>query len=201
MKYSVRLIIVSLIFTSVIFFTGCNEVSKSSGISELTVNIGKTFDDVKTEHPSYEFLHLGGHDCYFESFGSSDASFAYVFYGTQSGPGIEEVSAEHGKDLKCGGIYTTVDSIFPSTKDESASVEDFLNSIGISYNNSEEVHYWNGWIFFDYEGYSISINTGFIGETAYEVPKATVEKGQPLIIEDKEILDFNYKLAERMMNS
>ena len=201
MKYSVRLIIVSLIFASLILLTGCNEVSKTSSISELTVNIGKTFDELKTENPSYEFLHLDGHDCYFESIGSPDASFAYVFYGTQAGPGIEEVSAEHGKELKCGGIYTTVENVFPSTKEGSASVEDFLNSIGISYNNSEEVHYWNGWIFFDYEGYSIAINTGVMGETAYEVPNATVEKGQPLIIEDKEILDFNYQVAEEMMNS
>ena len=189
-----------------VLFSGCQNKNRKSGSESLEApnleavvsDIGKTLDDLRLQHPSYEYLHLAGYDFSAECLGIPDGTFAYVFFGTQAGPGIEEMASRYGKELKCAGIYTTVDQVFSITSEGSVSVEDFLLSIGINSKDSNRVNFWFGWVLFDYENYSLAINTNGTGNAdsgAYDIPKTRIEKGFPLIIKDEKLWSSNEQIA------
>ena len=174
-----------------------SEFSETSNLAVVTADIGKTLDDLQRQNPSYEYLHLNGYDFSAESLGSPGGTFAYVFFGTQVGPGLEEMAPRYGKQLKCAGIYTTVEKIFSITNNGAVSIEEFLLSIGINIKDSDRVTFWAGWIIFDYMNYSMAINTKDIGSDVYARPTVKIEKSFPLIIKDEELWASNYELCTK----
>lgn len=160
----------------------------NSNLVAITSGIGRTLEELHIQHPSYEYLHLDGYDFSAECLGAPNGTFAYIFFGTQSGPSLEEMAQRYEKELKCAGIYTTVDKVFSITNDASISAEDFLLSVGVNATDSNRVNFWAGWILFDYGDYSLAINTKDTGNAdsgVYDIPKVKIEKGFPLIIKDE----------------
>ena len=171
----------------------------TADLSAATTDIGKPLDELLSLHTSYEYLHLAGYDFSDECFGAADGSFAFVFFGTQGGPSLKEMAADYAKQLKCAGIHTTVGKIFSGIGDAPVSAKNLLSSVGINNVGSDEVTLWNGWILFEYSGYSMAINTNTpdsaSGE-AQEISKIIINKGFPLIITDEELLSHNIKLCD-----
>ena len=171
----------------------------TADLSAATTDIGKPLDELLSLHTSYEYLHLAGYDFSDECFGAADGSFAYEFFGTQGGPSLKEMAADYAKQLKCAGIHTTVGKIFSGIDDTPVSAKSLLSSVDINNVESDEVTLWNGWILFEYSGYSMAINTNTpdnaSGE-AQEISEIIINKDFPLIITDEELLSHNMKLYD-----
>lgn len=198
-----------VVFYIVIFlliFSGCQSKTgnfssdplQTSKLATVTSNIGKTLNDLQRQNPSYEFLHLDGYDFSAECLGAKDGKSAYVFFGTQAGPSLKEMAPKYSKQLKCAGIYTSVDTVFSFISDKPVSIEDFFSSINIDIKDSKKVSFWGGWILFDYMNYSVAIDTGDTGNAdsdIYDMPTVKIEKNFPLIIIDDALLSYNEKLC------
>ena len=204
--------VVSCIFAVLFLLSGCqkeagnlsSETSPTARLAAVTADVGKTLDDLRAQHPDYGYLHLDGYDFSAEGLGLPDGDIAYVFFGTQSGLSLEEIAPEYGKELKCAGIYTTVDKVFSVVKDEPVSVEEFLSSVGLDINNADRVNFWAGWIFFDYGNYSMAINTNDAGNADSEVgdvPDTEIEGRFSLLIIDENYWSSNGKLCAEIENA
>ena len=191
-----RVFAAALIIALLCVFSGCQ---KNGGgtlidpeIASLVSEVGKTLEDLRSQHPTYDYLHLDGYNFSAECFGTPSGPFAYIFFGTQSGPGIEDMASKYEKQLRCAGVYTTVEKAFPSVADTPVSVEDFLASVGQDVSKSENVDFWYGWVLFEYEGYSFAVNTkGGNADDTYAVPKVKIEKGLSMILLDKTVWSAN----------
>lgn len=197
MKKGSYAILISLISMALLFATSCNRIFKSSKIENLTQNIGEYYNDIKDKDSSLEPSYVGGPNCAYVIMENNDNSLSYIFYGTQGGPEGAEVFAICGDRLKCCGVYTSVENMFSIIEAEALSVEEFIKSVGKVYDNPNDVTYWWGWIFFEYEGYSIQIYTGYQGDKGEEIPKVKIEKGmRAIIINDTTLKDNNALINE-----
>ena len=171
-----------------------------SDLSVITHDIGLTLNDLLLQHTSYKYLHLPGYDFSAECLGPADKSFAYVFFGTQGGPGLEEMADKYAEQMKCAGIYTTVGSVFSAVGDAPIPIETFMVSVGIKSIYSDELDFWNGWLLFEYSGYSIAINTNEydnISSNKQSISEIKIKKDFSIIVIDNEYLSDNEKLCDK----
>lgn len=167
-------------------------------------DIGKTFSELKNEHPEGEFfVSLGGFpDSAAACFGEQGAEYVYFFFSGQDG--VFETAMNKCKDqLKCAGFVTTANILFPDMEDDMA-FEEFFSLIGVDdyeYLVGDDVITGEGWLRFMYSGMEVMVNTNEVvagggwNFTGVEKVKSTA----PVSIVDLEIFHTNLDLAHPVM--
>ena len=102
--------------------------------------------------------------------------------------------------MKCAGIYTTVSNVFSAVGDAPIPIETFMVSVGIKSIYSDKLDFWNGWLLFEYSGYSIAINTNEydnISSNKQSISEIEIKKDFSIIVIDNEYLSDNEKLCDK----
>lgn len=166
-------------------------------------DVGKTFDELKRQNPSFNYVHADGWGFAAECFGNADPIFAYYFYGTHDGPDLSMLAPLCGDQLKCAGIYTTVGNAFDAVKDGPLPLRDFFSSIGVGEYEAirEPDNEGTGWIFFPYKGYSVSLNASCQDSQGNLALSEQITKDQPIFIVDDRLASINDQLCEKERES
>jgi hypothetical protein len=133
---------------------------------EAIAAIGKTYNELKNDYPNYipdngdnrQFTQF--YDSAFPYLGILDAKYKFVFYGTQWGPSLEDVSKYYGSEIKCIGLTGDVGNLFPEITSD-LSFDEFFSLIDVNeydYNDKEDSSAY-GELSFKYEEFDIVINT------------------------------------------
>lgn len=174
-----------------------------SGIGSLKEeDVGKTLNELKTEHPEGEFMASldGFPDSAAICFGEPGAEYIYCFFGTQSGD-AEKAMNELGDQLKCAGFVTTANVLFPDMEDE-MSFENFFSLIGVDdYEYIEDDSAAAGWLRFTYHGMEVMVNTNEVNVAGgWDFTGAEIVKcNAPVSIADPEIVNANQGIADAVM--
>ena len=167
-------------------FADANEVSFIP-MGKITDNIGRKLKHLRKENPTYEYVTVGGPDCFYTGLGKADKSFAYIFFGGQDGPTIADVAEKNAELMGCAGIYTTVGEIFADQAKLPLSVDDLLAALEVT-----EADYWDGWIIFLYNGKAVEIETGSGDPDNVDAkPTVKITADMPCIVADRMSLEVN----------
>ncbi|MGI6030812.1 MAG: hypothetical protein ACOX7F_04840 [Eubacteriales bacterium] len=195
---------IAIIFLLVSFvFSACASVPPSDQTPELLNDIGKTFSELKKEHPEGELIvNLDGFpDSAAACFGEPESESVYFFFEGQSGD-FEKAMNECEDEIKCAGFITTANTLFTDMEDD-MSFEDFFSLIGVNDYEyfGEDTITAQGWLKFTYSGMEVMINTNeAIAGGGWDVTGAEIVKSTaPVSIVDPEILNANQDLAEAVM--
>jgi len=133
----------ALLLALVIAVTAC---SRSIPSSYSLNDIGKTFGQIRAEHPELIFEDAGW-VVNFCCLKAPDRDFYYYFYSYQvdNAASLEDLGALYGDELKAVGVIATVGDVFPD-KPDNLPIEIFFKAIGVSeYDYDAFGHY-----FFEY---------------------------------------------------
>lgn len=180
---------------------GCGETSglpNAGGklAAESLSGIGKTFDQIREENPDVEYQSVPIPDASGECLGQSGDSFFWFFFGTQAFPGLNDLSGEHGHELKCAGIISTVGEIYSGVTEE-VPLEQFFSDYRISeytYQTKEQPD--QGWIEFYHDGYHVWIDTKSGGEEV-----TAMKPGWTVLVTDEEVARENYDIWDAYWKS
>jgi len=134
--------------------TAASESESTGEFAYSLDDIGKTFDQIRAEHPELIFEDAGWvvNYCCLKA---PDRYFYYFFHAYQAdyAASLEDLGALYGDKLKALGVFATVGDVFPETPDNMPFGE-FFESIGVSeYDYDPFGHYW-----FEYGGAYCEIN-------------------------------------------
>lgn len=167
-------------------------IDSESAESTLFQNIGKTYNTLKSEHPTAVIQNYGIPDAGAVCLGEPDINYAFIILGTQDFP-FEEYVEDYKDQFKCSGLYTTVGFYFPISND--MTIADFFSSIGVSsYDNTN----YFGWLSFQYKGMVVNIDTGEdeYGEDGIFLPDTIIRHSYPVAIMDDDIDMQNQKVID-----
>lgn len=167
-------------------------INSESAESTLLQNIGKTYNMLKTEHPTGVIQNNPLPDAGAVCIGEPDINYAFTILGTQDFP-FEDYAEEYKGQFICSGLYTTVGVYFPMAND--MTLADFFSSIGVSsYDNTN----YFGWLSFQYKGMVVDIDTGEdeYGEDGIFSPDTIIRRSYLVSIMDNEMDMQNQKVID-----
>ncbi|MDR3344507.1 MAG: hypothetical protein LBT21_02785 [Oscillospiraceae bacterium] len=142
---------------------------KTDELPAFFSELGKTLNDLKTEHPAITYTGAAAGGAGAECVGDPSENFSYFFYATQSPPTLEMMAEEYGDRLKCAGFSSTAGVVF-SALTKNMPMADFLEVLGITdYDYLSEVVPGGGWLSFENEDYYFNIYNADFSEENREL--------------------------------
>jgi len=145
---------------------------------------GMTYGDVAIPDASGQCMH------------DAENNVSYYFFGTQGMPGLSGLPDEYRQQLRCAGIVSTVSALFPEIV-EKMNLECFCSVLGISdYTYGFKDDPSQGWLRFDWEGYTVWIDTDNPFIEQYDPTAVGVGTDNVILIVDEASEIKNYLICE-----
>lgn len=172
------------------------EIPASVKTMALVEKIGKTFDRFSDMTCGDVAIPDASGQCMYDE----ENGVGYYFFGTQGMPGLPYLPKEYTRRLRCAGIVSTVGELFPQIT-EGMLLYWFCDTFEITdYTYGYEDAPDQGWLRFDWEGYTIWIDTDDPVTESYDPTAVGVDVDDVILIVDEAREKENYQICEEYWN-
>lgn len=178
--------------------------TESPDESDILICVGKSWNEIKKEHPKGGVVidQKGLSDAVAICYGNENDPYLYYFFGVQTGDHMKVIN-KFGDDLRCAGIITTTEILFPSMLDE-MTFDEFFAMIGVSeYEYDPDDGMLKGLLFFTYKDMRVTLNINEIDENGVwmDSEEQVVKKTSIMTIYNKQTIIDNYALFKTVNNN